>query len=123
MIDASVIVKAFVGGDAAEACVAILESVIGHGGVSHAPGVIYYKVAGALRRYEMRAGYATMRDDIATLEDLALTTVPARELLLPAVEIAHRHAIGMSDAFYVALSERLRIPLITVDRRLVAACA
>lgn len=123
VIDASVIVEAFVGGDAAESCVALLESIIGQGGELHAPDVIYYEVAGALRKHELRSGYATLSDDIATLADFALTTAPARALLLPAVEIVRRHAIGMYDAFYVALSERLHIPLMTADRRLVAACA
>jgi len=123
VIDASVIVEAFVGGDAAEAYVAILDSIIRQGGELHALDVIYYEVAGSLRKYELRASYATMSEDIATLDDLALTTVPARTLLLPAVDIARRHAIGIYDAFYLALSERLRIPLITADRRLVATCA
>ena len=123
VIDASVIVEAFVGGEVAQACVGTLESVIRHWGELHAPDVIYYEVAGALRKHELRASYATLSEDIATLDDLALTTVPARTLLLPAVDIARRHAIGIYDAFYLALSERLRIPLITADRRLVAACA
>jgi predicted nucleic acid-binding protein len=110
VIDASVLVEIFVGGPDRDLC---MES----------PDTIYYEVAGALRRYEINNGYSSMGEDIADFSELDLQTVTARELLLSAVEISRTYVIGVYDAFYLALSKRLDVPIVTVDSRLVGAVA
>lgn len=62
-----------------------------------------------------------MGDDIGNLSDLDLITTAAKELLMPAVEIARQYTISIYDAFYLALSQSLAVPLVTVDKRLVNA--
>lgn len=121
IIDASVLVEIFVGGQDRENCMRFLEKAAEEVWELHAPDALYYEVAGALSRYERRSDYATMEEDIADLSDLDLQTVPARELLLPAVEIARTHQISMYDSFYLALSKQLELTLVTVDGRLVRA--
>ena len=64
-----------------------------------------------------------MLEDVTNLSDLDLITTSARDLLLPAVEISRTHVIGIYDSFYLALSERLRLPLATVDAKLANAVA
>ncbi len=86
-----------------------------------APDAIYYEVADALRRYELRSDYSSMGDGIGNLSDLDLITTSAKELLVPAVEIARRYTISIYDAFYLALSQHLAMPLVTVDKRLINA--
>jgi predicted nucleic acid-binding protein len=121
VIDASILIEIFVAGPERETCLAFLERIAERSEDLYAPDAIYYEVAGALRRYEIREGYAGMGEDVANLSDLDLITTPARELLLPAVEYARNYVIGMYDCFYLALSNRLGLPLTTVDNRLVKA--
>jgi predicted nucleic acid-binding protein len=121
VIDASVLVEIFVSGPEHEACLSVLEHAAESNIELYAPDAIYYEVAGALRRYEIRENYVGMGEDISNLSDLDLITTATRELLLPAVEIARRYVIGIYDSFYLALSNRLSVPLITVDKRLVNA--
>jgi predicted nucleic acid-binding protein len=121
VIDASVLVEVFVAGPAHEACMRFLEHAASSGFDLCAPDAIYYEVAGALRRHELRSDYSSMGDDIGNLSDLDVVTTSDKELLIPAVEIARQHTIGIYDAFYLALSQRLAVPLVTVDKRLVNA--
>jgi predicted nucleic acid-binding protein len=123
VIDASILVEIFVAGTERESCLKFLESVAAKRINLYAPDVIYYEVVGALRKHELRGDYASMGEDIALLSDLDLVTTSAKELLLPTAQIGRQHAIGIYDAFYLALSIRLSLPLMTVDRRLINATA
>ena len=121
VIDASVLVEVFVAGPTHQACMRFLEHAATSGFDLCAPDAIYYEVAGALRRHDLRSGYVNIGDDIGNLIDLDLVTTSAKELLVPAVEIARQYTIGIYDAFYLALSQRLAVPMVTVDKRLVKA--
>jgi predicted nucleic acid-binding protein len=123
VIDASVLVEIFVGGPDRDLCMEFLDYAVEQKMTLHAPDTIYYEVAGALRRYEINNGYSSMGEDIADFSELDLQTVTARELLLSAVEISRTYVIGVYDAFYLALSKRLDVPIVTVDSRLVGAVA
>jgi predicted nucleic acid-binding protein len=121
VIDASVLVEVFVAGRESQACMTFLEHAARTGAELCAPDAIYYEIAGALRRAEIRIGYRTIGEDVASLSDLDLITTPARELLLTAVNISRQHEIGIYDSFYLALSNQLGFPVITVDERLARA--
>lgn len=53
--------------------------------------------------------------------DIPLVIVPTSDLLLLAADICRMHLISPYDAFYVALSQREGLPLLTADERLVHA--
>ena len=57
-----------------------------------------YAVAGALRKYELKdAGYTQFGADITNLFDLDIVITPAKDLLLPAVEIARGHMLSVKE--------------------------
>jgi predicted nucleic acid-binding protein len=74
-------------------------------------------ISGLVRRRHVeqkRGRRAVLRLARATIE-----RVPMSPLLLAAWEL--RHNLSPYDALYVALAQKLRCPLITVDRRLAVA--
>ena len=59
------------------------------------------------------------RASIQSLELLTFTTVSSRSLLETAFSIAMAFRCSLYDCLYVALSQSLRYPVITADKRLV----
>lgn len=124
VIDASVLVELFVAGPESDACIRFLEQTASDLDELHAPDMIYYEVAGALRKYELKdAGYTQFGEDVANLFDLDIVITLAKDLLLPAVEIARAHMLSVYDSFYLALAQQLGATLVTVDQRLVNGAA
>ncbi|HWF92047.1 MAG TPA: type II toxin-antitoxin system VapC family toxin [Terriglobales bacterium] len=87
----------------------------------HAPYLLDLEVAQVLRRIAREGLILAQRADQAMEDflDLRVTRYP-HSLLLP--RIWHlRHNLSAYDAAYVALAERLNVPLISKDSRLHAA--
>lgn len=84
----------------------------------HAPHLLDAEVAHTLRRLVL-ARELTEEQAQTALEDFILLPVTryAHSALLPRVW-ALRHNLTAYDALYVALSEELAAPLLTLDRRL-----
>ncbi len=57
---------------------------------------------------------------LETLLSTPLTVQPITALLPRALEIGTAHNLAVYDSLYIALSEKLRQPLITVDQRQIA---
>ncbi|NES94432.1 MAG: type II toxin-antitoxin system VapC family toxin [Desertifilum sp. SIO1I2] len=97
------------------------------------PDLFYIETANIFWKY-VRAGLYAAADvpaDLATLKTFPVQVVSMAELMEEAVNIAiakrccKQIACGISayDASYVALSQRVSAPVLTLDRRLVNALA
>lgn len=118
VIDASVVVSLFVGG---EPHAAFATRLMTSGEDLWAPHLLDAEVGHALRRTVL-AGLATPEVAPAAIEDLRdlpLERVPHGDLLERAWEL--RENVTFYDAIYVALAERLDAPLVTFDDRLAHA--
>ena len=109
VVDASLIVDVLVG---------VVDASLG---ATHAPAHIDAEILSALGRLA-RSG--KIADGVATGLVERAGRAPIRrhdvaELLVDAWAL--RDSIALRDAIYVALAERLRLPLLTTNRRLAAA--
>lgn len=89
------------------------------------PDLLYIECANTLWKY-VRAGLYTNAEaiaDLASLKTLSLCVVSTTELMSEALSIGLRSEISAYDACYVALSQQVNAPLITVDKKLVRALA
>ncbi|MDY6803154.1 MAG: type II toxin-antitoxin system VapC family toxin [Cyanobacteriota bacterium] len=85
------------------------------------PDLFYIETANILWKY-VRAGMYEFREvqaDLATLKTFPLRVVLMADLMEEALNIAVAYNISAYDASYVALSQRVNAPLLTLDRRLV----
>lgn len=94
------------------------ESIIAAGAL-HAPEIARVETANILRRME-RAEEITTAEANAAFEDLVQLNMEVFSFD-PFVERVWelRHNLTSYDAWYVAIAEALRLPLATVDKRLV----
>jgi len=116
VVDASAMVDLLVGSPAAGP---VAERLRGH--ELHAPAHFDAEVCSALGRLH-RAGLISARQ--AQVRIARLAAAPIERHLLPGLVSGAwqlRHGIRLVDALYVTLAEQLNAPLITTDRRLVAA--
>lgn len=88
-----------------------------------APNLLDFEVASAVRRKLLRAEirHEQAAAAIGLLERLRVTRYPNSALLLRSWELRDR--LTIYDAAYVALAERLAVPLVTLDARLQRAAA
>jgi predicted nucleic acid-binding protein len=88
----------------------------------YVPDLFDIECANILWKYVQRAGYplADALLNLSTLNALALQRLPVPTLATDALAIAVNQTITAYDACYVAASQRLGVPLITADSKLVA---
>ena len=87
----------------------------------HVPDLFYVECTNILWKYARRFGYSpeAARQDVADLVRLPLLAVPTADLAEDALALALEHGITAYDAAYVALAQRLSLPLVTADEALV----
>ncbi|MBD2579905.1 type II toxin-antitoxin system VapC family toxin [Oscillatoria sp. FACHB-1406] len=85
------------------------------------PDLFYIECANTLWKYVRANLYtaARVREDLNDLKALRLQVTPTKHLMTEAVQIGLDYGITAYDGCYVALSERVNAPLLTLDERLV----
>lgn len=89
------------------------------------PDLFYIECTNTLWKY-VRAGLYTAAEvqaDLVTLKAFPLRVVSTADLMSEAVTIALAYGISTYDASYVALSQQVSVPLLTLDSRLIRALA
>lgn len=118
VVDASVLVEYLAGGERADQARARLFAARS---AMWAPHLVDAEVGHVLRRAvleeQIRPGAA--RDALADLADLPLTRAAHTGLLERAWAL--RSNLSFYDALYVALAERVELPLLTLDARMAGA--
>jgi predicted nucleic acid-binding protein len=88
-----------------------------------APDLVYAEIGNAIwkRGVQGEISPADAIQALATAIGLFTTLIPMSELAARATEIAIAIRHPIYDCFYLALAERERAPLVTADKRLIAA--
>lgn len=123
VIDTNVCMKYFIPGPLAVK----VDQLLGHLAVPeteiHVPDLFYIESANAFWKY-VRAGQLTatqVQANLATLKALPFQVSSTANLMEEAVNIGLTYGITAYDACYVALSQQVQAPLLTLDERLVNA--
>jgi predicted nucleic acid-binding protein len=85
------------------------------------PDLLYVECANALWKY-VRANLYTaeqVQEDLSDLKALRFHVTSTKDLMSEAVQISLEYGITAYDGCYVALSEKVAAPLLTLDERLV----
>jgi predicted nucleic acid-binding protein len=124
VIDASVGVKLFVREPLSDRA----EALLGHLALDppaqlYVPDLFFVECANILWKYVRRFGYPAENasQDVHDLQRLRLRTISTAELIVEALHIGLECGLTAYDASYVALAQRLQVPLITADERLAKA--
>lgn len=126
VIDASVGIKLFVREDLSDRAEGLFVLLAAESAAHfYVPDLFFVECANILWKYARRFGYPheSALQDVAALTQLKLRSVSTADLVEAALRIGLKHGLSAYDASYLALAERLRLPLITADQRLVEAVA
>ena len=87
------------------------------------PDLFYIECANTLWKYVRAGRYPSVKvpADLATLKAFSLRVVSTADLIENAVSIALACGISAYDTSYVALSQQVNAPLMTLDAKLVRA--
>ena len=86
----------------------------------YVPGLFFIECTNILWKYVRRFGYPAdaAQRDVADLTRLPLRVVPTAALAEAALELSVQHGSTAYDSAYVALAQRLSLPLVTADEAL-----
>ncbi len=118
VVDASVVVEYLVGLSLTDRARTLIRAVLHRDVELWAPDLIFPECVSALRKLaRLRAiAPAAAGEAVGHLGELPLMVAGTKDLMARAWEL--RATLTAYDACYVALSEELRAPLVTADRRL-----
>lgn len=119
VVDASVVAKLYLQEELSDVTEALFEAP---GTQSFfVPDIFYCECANifwkSVRRLSIQPAYA--QSSLHGLMDLIVFPVSSTEFLHYTLDLALEYGITAYDASYIALSEKLRIPFTTADRKLV----
>jgi predicted nucleic acid-binding protein len=117
VLDASVAAKFFFNEDGSDRAEALLTS----GVVVASPDLLFLEMA-SIAATRVRRGLARediARDAVSAIVDLIDEVAPARELRVRAYVFARDDGFSAYDGSYLALANRLGVPLVTADERLI----
>lgn len=122
VLDASVVIKLFVDEELSQAARKLLEGMVSPDPDEfYVPDLLFPECGNVLWKYVRFYSYEPelARENLADLTDLAFQVVPTVELVKDAFEVANHHGITVYDACYIMLAQRLALPLVTADEKLV----
>jgi predicted nucleic acid-binding protein len=120
VIDASVAVKLFLPEPLAAEAATLVRLSSDPANAFHVPDLFYVECANIFWKQAKRGNTtaARVQADTALLRAWPLISTPKFDLITPALSIALANDITAYDACYVALADRLGVPLITADQKL-----
>jgi predicted nucleic acid-binding protein len=89
--------------------------------ILHVLDLTFYELGNALLRGRAGASAEQTTTVLAALREICLTITPGDEDLALAGGLAAEHGLTFYDAAYAAVAQRRDAPLVTFDRRLLAA--
>jgi predicted nucleic acid-binding protein len=125
VIDASVGIKQFIPDPLSDKVKQLFSYLSQSNTEFFVPDLFYIESTNIIWKY-VRAGLYSITDvpqDLAELKSLSLQVMATAELMEDAFAIAHNHQISAYDGAYVALSDKVKAPLLTLDRKLFNALA
>ena len=126
VVDASVAIKLFIKQEGSEQAEALFDRLGTEPGTElYVPDLFYAECANVLWQYVRRASYPApeAKASLVRLQALALQRVTIPDLVSEALGIAIAQSISAYDACYVELAERLRLPMVTADQKLIRSLA
>jgi predicted nucleic acid-binding protein len=125
VIDANVGIKRFIADPLTPKVRQLFDTLYNSQTEIYIPDLFYIETANIFWKYVRTGLYSAteVQIDLATLKDFPLRVVSTAELMEDAFQIAFNYRISAYDGAYVALSERVKAPLLTLDQKLVNALA
>jgi predicted nucleic acid-binding protein len=124
VVDASVGIKLFLREPLSERAEALFAHLAAEPPAQfYVPDLFFVECANILCKYVRRFGYPAENagQNVGDLQRLKLRSVSTAELIVDALHVGMEHNLSAYDASYVALAQRLQVPLITADERLATA--
>ena len=121
VVDASVAVKPYLDEDLAEVAETLLQGARTGRAFLYVPDLFYTECANILWKHVRLLNILPphARRSLENLTSIRLFPVSAINFLHHALDLALEYGITAYDASYVALSEELKVPLVTADRKLI----
>ena len=124
VVDASVGIQLFIDGPRSDAAHRLFAQLtLEPPARLYVPDLFYIEIANVLWKYVRWQGLPLDQAQgyLQQLERLGLPTTSTASLMMDALVQAARYKITAYDACYLALAQRLSVPLITADRKLAEA--
>lgn len=122
VVDASVAIKLFVVDPLSDKVDALFTHLAANPECRfYVPDLFYIECTNILWKYVRLSSYsaAEAERNLARLYALSLQRTSVAELMRDALKIGLAYGISAYDACYVALSQRLTVPMVTADKKLV----
>ena len=118
VLDASVVVKWFVEEEGNEIALLFREKFWEREIDIIVPDLLLYEISNALR-YNPKFDENDVKNAIESIINMGIRIlIPSLDILKKAIDIAFLYGITLYDAYYVALSDELKIPFVTADKKL-----
>jgi predicted nucleic acid-binding protein len=87
------------------------------------PDLFYIELTNVLWKYVRANQYPADQVKVALqrIQALPLNVTATKDLMLDAIDLSLKHGISAYDAAYVALAQRMSVPLLTLDNKLFTA--